>query len=95
MVDVYRLGLMAKPWDHLPDPEARFFLECIRRAYAIGDDAAPFRLMRGDLTYHISRVRFGSLKKKLLKRHLISRHPASSGAFLRDYFKLEASLWAQ
>ena len=76
-------------WRELPDGEARLFLECVQRAFAInGVEASAFRMMRRDLSYRISPSRFGRLKRSLLTRGLISRESRSDGGKLRDYFKL-------
>ena len=64
------------------------YLECIVRAHWPGDEANPFRLRRGDMSYRISASRFGAVKRRLLKADLISRHFSGTGRRLRDYFKL-------
>jgi len=86
MADVYRLARRNVAWRELGDAEARMFLECVARTYGLGDEAMAFRLTRRDLSYGISPSRFGAVKKRLLKRGLISRQCSSLGARLRDYF---------
>lgn len=91
MIDVYNQARALPAWRTMPDPEARLVLECIRKAYAAGGEAAPFRLRREDMSYRIKPHVFTKAKKALLFAGIVQKcRDGHTGKFMRYYLTFQA-----
>lgn len=90
MIDVYNQARALPAWRTMPDAQARLVLECIRKAYAAGGEAAPFRLRREDMSYRIKSHVFTKAKKALLFAGIVQKcRDGHTGKFMRDYLTFQ------